>query len=282
MSSPRRQTQPESRRQFSEYYKPRPTQQTSPKKPKRTFSLHLPKRTVLLAMVVAFVALTLPFTQLDPARAKVQVNNAGVYHAAATYEAAVKAQLSKALNRSFFTLDERSVSDEVRKQFPEISQLTIAAKPFSRAVNVKITTKTPAFVLSSASDSYVVDSEGLAISKYTNQATTGSLVRIEDKTGFELKAGRQVFSSEDMQFITQLVEGMRSSGTAIGRLELPAIAKQLRLYQPGTNYYVKFYTGGNAAIQLGSLAAIGKQLMLEGKQPTQYIDVRVEGKVFYK
>lgn len=281
MRSPERRSHQSSRRQFSEYYAPRPSQQKPPQKPNRQRRFKLSTRQISALLVLLLAIAILPFTQLNPANADVRVSSV-VYRPKNAYEQAVKAELSKMLNRSFFTLDERAVSENLRKKFPEVASASVTSKPFGRAIKVKITTKTPSFIISNQSGEFIVDSSGLAVTKVISPIQTKGLIRLEDKTGFDVKAGQQVFSSQDMQFITQLTEGLRLNGTSIGRLELPAIAKQLRLYQGGVDYYIKFHTGGDAKLQLGSFLAVSKQLASEGKQPSEYIDVRVEGKVFYR
>jgi cell division septal protein FtsQ len=58
--------------------------------------------------------------------------------------------------------------------------------------------------------------------------------------------------------------------------------KEYLIDASGRPYFVKFYLGGDSAVQIGQFLAARHQFDQKNSQPTEYLDVRVGGKVFYK
>jgi hypothetical protein len=69
---------------------------------------------------------------------------------------------------------------------------------------------------------------------------------------------------------------------SVSSLTLPKTAQELDLRTKDRPYYVKFYLGGDALLQAGQFLATRRQFDTSNTQPAEYLDVRVEGKIFYK
>jgi hypothetical protein len=74
---------------------------------------------------------------------------------------------------------------------------------------------------------------------------------------------------------------MKVYSIPVSMLALPNLAQQLDVYTTDAPYYTKFFTGGDPALQAAQMIA-ARQQFASGAKPSQYLDVRVSGKVFYK
>ena len=64
---------------------------------------------------------------------------------------------------------------------------------------------------------------------------------------------------------------------------MPAAENELDMYLTGQSYYVKFNLADSSPLQeVGTFLAVRQNLQQQGITPSQYIDVRVDGRAYYK
>jgi len=82
------------------------------------------------------------------------------------------------------------------------------------------------------------------------------------------------------------VRQLRAQNVSIKAMTLPAASSELDVYIGGTSYFVKFnlqdINDSAANIQSGTFLALKKHLAEQNKTPSQYIDVRLEGRAYYR
>lgn len=247
----------------------------TPKHPARKFFLGFLDAIVLAGLLaVFFYALAL---KPDPT---IEANDFS-YHSRAVYSAAASAQFSRFKNRNKITFDETAVAKSLRTKFPEITAIQVELPFFSEQPVLHLAISKPDFVLNSPDSSLVVDSEGVAVAPVTDVSVKGLPV-INDSSGYVAKAGSQVLSSDSAAFINTLIAQCRHAKVPISSLTLPAAPQELQLRTKDAAYYVKFYLGGDPMQETGQYLAARAHFIQTHQPPSEYLDVRVPGKIFYK
>ncbi|MDZ7744214.1 MAG: hypothetical protein U5K77_00425 [Candidatus Saccharibacteria bacterium] len=199
-------------------------------------------------------------------------------------EAARDALKANVLHRFKLTIDTRSIERSLLQQFPELDQIAITVPVASRRPVIEIRAKTPAFVLTSDVNAVVVDTRGRVIVDVADvEHDVQSMVpQIIDEVGLTPKVGDWILPSDTVAFIKSTKLLLESANIKVEQLVLPVIANELHVWPQGEGYYLKFNTANDAREQVGAYIATKKDLNAKGVQPGEYIDVRVEGRVFYK
>lgn len=205
-----------------------------------------------------------------------------VFRPVETYQEALKNEYQALLNQNKITVNNKAIEAKMRKKFPEISKMDMSIPLFSQIPHVKITVDGPRMVLNSGLDSYVINAQGIAVGKATSLPSASKLPVLIDETNFQVDIGKQVLAANEVDFISNILNQCNRSGVAVASLTLPALAQELDLRTTDKAYFVKFYLGGDPAIQIGQFLAARHDFDIKGQQPGSYLDVRVPGKVYYK
>lgn len=203
------------------------------------------------------------------------------YHPAATYQSAVIAA-SGFWQKTKLTYDAQKIINPLEKRFPEISGASVSLPVIGQTPSVHLVISPPAFIMRTAAGSYLLDTEGVAIAPTGNPALTKGLLTIDDQSGFEVKPGSRVLSAQNIAFIQQVAAQTKRARIQIASLVLPPRAEELDLKTADKPYLVKFYLAGDPLVQTGQFLAARNQFSKTHQDPSQYLDVRVTGKIFYK
>ena len=232
---------------------------------------------VILSILIGLVLFNLILT----APPKVSINDT-TYHNQQAYEAAVKEEFLDIRTKTKLTLNSHRVADNLKKRFPELSNVEVNVPMVGAAARVKLKVAKPAFKLVSGGELYVINSNGTASALAANLNGTENLPEIVDESGFKIQLGQPVLEAAAVSFIASLNQQLKLANIQISSLALPPRAKELILRTADQPYYIKFYLGGDSATQAGQYLATRQQFIRDGLTPSEYLDVRVQGKVFYK
>jgi cell division septal protein FtsQ len=210
------------------------------------------------------------------------VLSSDIYHPVGVYSDAAHKYLSSVKNRNKITLNAQAIVNSLKKQFPEISDASVELPIMAETPVLHINIAKPSFILNNNNSSYIVSSDGVAVAAASQLSTAKSLAVVTDQSGFNAQAGEQVVSATSVKFINTLMLQMKHANMPVTQLILPPLAQELDLRTSDKSYYVKFYLAGDVQQQAGQFLATRHQLDSTNVQPTEYLDVRVPGKVFYK
>ena len=236
-------------------------------------------RNILLVLVIVagFV-----YSSIIKPQPKVLVDDTS-YHPASVYQSSAQATLASLRNRTKLTLDRSGISSAMKRQFPEISKVELKVPLISQVPTFKLDIAAPTFNLSSgAGNIYVVGANGVVVAASGQLPSLSKLPTVIDQSGFEASPGKQVLGTEAIAFINILLAQCKQTGLQVQSLTLPAAPQALELRAEGSPYYVKFDLGGDAMLQAGQYLAAKHKFDSENAQPSQYLDVRVAGKIYYK
>ena len=214
--------------------------------------------------------------------------NSTAYRSTKTYDEAVTKAASGFKNRNKLTFDKNGLLDKLKTQFPEVAAVRVDLPLVGSRPRVHIEIAEPALILKGAEGTFgasarlVVDSKGTVIGPSADFPSVKDLPLISDETGFETVVGRSVLSRSDIDFITTVIAQARAAKVPIASLALPKLAQELDLRTTDRKYFVKFYLGGDALTQSGQFLAARQKFDSTKKQPNQYLDVRISGKIFFR
>lgn len=232
-------------------------------------------------VVVILLLCGLVYSLLVRSTPRVVLNDT-TYHSLADYKSAAAKELSALKNRNKITLNEPQIISSLQKQFPEIANASLELPLFSETPIIHLSIAKPSFFLSSNGVNYVIDSQGVATAASHNLPQIKNLITLTDQSGFNARPGDRLLSAQSVDFINAVLAQTAHAKLSIKSLVLPAQAEELDLYTTDRGYFVKFYLGGDPALQAGQFLATRHNFDQTGKQPSSYIDVRVPGKIFYK
>lgn len=267
------------------YYRA-PVVKTSSRSPfKRKTPQKRSRRSVLVTLrnglIIILLLTGLVYSQIVKAEPKLEVNDTS-YHSPQDYRAAVVNDLKALRNKSKLTLDKRGITDSLKRKFPEIAAVRIDLPLFSQQPTIKLNVAAPTFNLSSGGNLYVVGANGVVAATSASLPGAAKLPSLIDQSGFSAAPGKQVLGSQAIGFINSLLAQCQKAGVKVQSLTLPASPSELDLRAETSAYFVKFDLNGDVLIQTGQYLAAKHKFDTEGSPPSQYLDVRVAGKIYYK
>jgi hypothetical protein len=233
------------------------------------------------AVIIIALLIILVYSLMIRPNAKVQLNSE-LFNTASTYTQAADKILKGIKNSNKVTFSERDVEQKLQKQFPEIMSASIELPIISQTPIIHLKIANPSFVLNNKGHSFVVDSDGVAVAESSAFAGAQKLPKVDDQSGFEARLGEQVMSAGSVRFINTLYKQCQHAGVPVSSLTIPNLAQELDLRTSDRPYYVKFYLDGDALQETGQFLATRHQFDATNTQPSEYLDTRVSGKIFYK
>ncbi|MCL4357392.1 hypothetical protein M1512_00650 [Patescibacteria group bacterium] len=208
-------------------------------------------------------------------------------HSLNQYRAAtVKAIDSSLLNRFKLTLSSSNVATKLEEEFPEIAYASVDLKLIGTEPTVYIQLVKPALIYVSANAmSYLLNGDGTVIGSASilPPSEIKQLPLVNSINNLPIKDGTQLLTSSDVTFIQIVQKALSVKGIAIAKMELVPMAEELDIYPSGVSYYVKFNLHETDALQqVGTYLATIATLKNKNITPSQYIDVMVDGRAYYK
>ncbi len=205
------------------------------------------------------------------------------YRPSSSYQSAATDAFGSIKNHNKISLDEDQITKNLQSKFPEISNLQIELPLLDHTPKLHITISVPSFVVSSGGQLYIIDTDGIAVGLASSfPGVTKGLPVITDQSSFKVTRGKPIMSGANVNFTNQLLSICKSAKIPVKSLSLPVRAQELDLQTADQPYYVKFFLGGKVDRQAGQFMAARHQFEITKTTPSQYLDARVEGKVFYK
>ena len=202
-------------------------------------------------------------------------------------QAASKLLISSAANRNKLTVDATGIAAALKRQFPELEDVAVSLPLLGDQPVIYIKPATPAVVLANSNGSFVLDDSGRVVARLAGQQSTAVHAPvIRDASGLAVSVGHQILPKSVVSFISTLSQQLKAQSVTVGSLSLPAAASELDANIQGRPYIVKFNlhaaSAESAQLQAGSYVAVSKQLDGQGITPKQYVDVRLQGRVYYQ
>jgi cell division septal protein FtsQ len=159
---------------------------------------------------------------------------------------------------------------------PRIKTATVK-KTFPSTLTITIVERQPGVVWVSAGENWEVDIEGIIIGAAGSKKPMATVI---DTANIPVKPGDRVAPSRFVRFTQDISEQLSGkTGLGIENFQVPESISEVYV-KTNKGYSVKFDTTRSATDQLNDLVLVIKNL--NGKVPSQYIDLRVAGRAYYQ
>lgn len=201
------------------------------------------------------------------------------------YQRAADDILSESLlHRTKLTIDIEGITKQLQQKFPELASVTVTLPFMGHRPIIEVTTSRPAAYIKSGNEQFILNSEGravLSVSDIPKSVGTLNIPTIIDTSGLSVKIGKAVLTGDDVKFITTIFTQFAAKGLAIENFELPAIPAELHL-RVANEPVIKCNLYTDARVIAGQYLAYRDSSAAQKTPAKEYVDVRVEGKVFIK
>jgi hypothetical protein len=235
---------------------------------------------ILLGVYESSLTTTPKLVVEDSAHSASVIQNPGDYTVAAQ-----KILSSSVLNRNKVTVATSSIGSSLQRQFPELASARLVLPFFGRTPTLYVEASQPVLLLATPEGSFALDRSGTALATGARLAQLSklNLPLITDESGIKVSLHTQALSTGNVSFIRNVITQLSAKGLSISTLTLPAGTSQLSVRITGQPYMIKFNLQSNtAAQQAGTFLALRERLLSQGITPGEYVDVRVDGRAYYK
>lgn len=199
-------------------------------------------------------------------------------------EAAAELLDDSVLNRNKLTVDASGVAASLSEQFPELARASITLPLYGHEPTVHIQAFDPKLILVSGSGTFLLDYQGRAILP-TNQVPTldrFKLPVVRDETGLDIELGDYALPERQVAFISEVSGQLRAKKTQVANISLPPGGGELIVQIKDSPYRVRFNLHDDAREGVGRYLAARDYLKAQDRTPKNYIDVRVDDRVYYR
>ena len=265
-----------------------PSRENTPK-PEKNLGRFLLQRFGLIILLLALIVSALNMVSLSKNAKIVSVTgnkNTIFLHTESEYsQAANKLLASSVWNGNKITVNSENVSEQMLRQFPELTSASLTLPLFSKRPVLYVQASQPILILNTEQGSFVVDNAGKALLLKENLANADKLglPQVNDLSNLKVTLNKQVLTSDNVSFIRTVIEQLKAKSYNVSTMSLPSAANELDVNLEGQPYDIKFNLRSNTARQqAGTFLATIAKLRGQNVVPSKYVDVRVDGRAYYQ
>lgn len=240
------------------------------------------RRLISVFILLAAIAFVIIYGLLtDPTHPRVVASSID-YHSAQDYLSFIKQQLNSPLNHSKLTFASANLKRAIEAKFPEVTNVDVELPILGRDPVIRLDISPIAILLKAqGSNAILVSGQGRLVGAMIDLKKAKGLIKVNDQSGVDISEGGQIFSTQQVSFL-KTVAGEVTAHGLIASFSLPATAQEVDMHIAGQVYTVKMDMGGDGLEQTGAYLAAKHYFLTRHHSPAQYLDVRVDGKVFFK
>lgn len=244
-------------------------------------------------LITVFIVLGFFATSLNstPQVTLAETTEQNRYRSQTEYTTEVKNVLMSSLQyRNKLLFSTQAFTEDVRKRLPEVQHVSVGVPLGGRTLSVKLYTYPIVATVASGGDNALLTSDGIIVADGDLSSAERSIepLRVRFSSPLEsFESGQRVFTQNEVELLTLLqseLEGVRISGKPLevqevlfnvddGQLEVSFID------QP---FIIKMSIYTDSRRQVGAAKATLNELGEDASLPKEYLDVRVQGRVFVR
>lgn len=212
-------------------------------------------------------------------------NQQNVVRSTAAYSGKAQELMNTASNKSKLLVNRQTISDDLTKAFPEIQSARVITPLFGQRATIQLELSKPQVLLNSGTNTYVLDSRGIAVIEITkNNGTfkTDGLPLIADESNAPITIGKPALTSVQTAFLAELAHQSAAKQLTVESMSMTAGGGELNVRYVGTPYLIKFNLNEDARKSFGTYIATKEYLDKTKTKPTEYIDVRIPERAYVK
>lgn len=193
----------------------------------------------------------------------------------------VKAVLTGSLlNQNILFVPSSQISDQLKSSNSQIATVRVT-REFMHTIKVTITEQKPAILWQSGSTISVITQDGKAYIGDPSEELKQTLPKVIDTTNLPVKAGERVVLPNFTNFVEKTFATLPAQGIEVSDMQVEETTTEL-IVNTKSGYYIRFDTTRPFDEQNNDLQAVIDTLKQQNKKPSQYIDLRINSKAFYK
>lgn len=195
---------------------------------------------------------------------------------------AIQAEASKLVHASVWqsnllTLNDGTLASGLQQVDPVLRTVTVRRK-WSHSVIITAVLKQPSMGWTTGDQQYLLDSDGTAIGVLPGGST---LPMVTDGSNLPVQIGQPVAPEQFVAFVTALAPALKADGVIATGMSITDTTLDLTV-STNKGYNLIFDTSRTVAGEISDLKAVQALLVSQNKTPTQYIDLRIIGRAYYK
>jgi hypothetical protein len=242
----------------------------------------------LIILLVAVLVSLINILSLSNSAQILPLNSSGsvLLRPTTVYQQAATRELSSSLwNGNKITIDTNKISRQLLQQFPELASVSVTIPLLAHRPLVYLAPAQPVLILTATNGSFVIDNGGKALLRLATPGALdqGKLPVLDDQNNLSVRLNQQTLSSDNVSFVQTVVGQLAAKGFTVSSLAVPADTSELDVHLASQPYFVKFnLESTNPRGETGTFLATISQLRRQNVTPSQYVDVRVDGRAYYK
>lgn len=180
----------------------------------------------------------------------------------------------KAVN--LFFVPEARLRRKLKNELLQIKEVKFRKNFWRKELILVIEEHGTSIVWQTNNQRFLINYEGII---YDQAPAEIPLVIVEDLKNVPVELGQRIVTREFVEFVTSVVANLpRKTNLTVERVVVPETTFEIEVYTSSSLKLI-FDTTRPVDIQLGNLAQVLKQV---GERPLQYVDLRIEDRVYYK
>lgn len=186
---------------------------------------------------------------------------------------------SRLLAKNWLFLNQQDLKGYLQKTFTGQETITVSKK-FPNHLSVVTDEQKPGLIWKTGSRTYILSTSGRVISEQ-QKADNSALPQVIDSTNLPVEVGSRVAARDFVNFVGKVGEFMKANQIGVEKMYVLDTTSELYV-KTQAGYDIKFSTNQNPDSATRSLKATLDLINQQNKKPSSYIDLRVEGRAFYK
>jgi len=234
----------------------------------------------LLAVVLFAVLLLYIIVSQFTAHVRVVLHDFPDQNVQSTYEDTLQAYFNRhPIERLRMFANTSAMTSFIEATNPEVKALTVEPSSVFATSTIDIVVRHPIAGWNTHGQAEYVDENGVAFRRNYYPAPK---LQIVDRSNIPIAAGQAIASDTFLGFVGQLVGALHTRGYTVTRVEIPeATTRQVSIRLEHTSYYIKCLVDRSAGEQAEDISRVVRYLTRHHVTP-KYVDVRIEGKAYYK
>lgn len=176
-------------------------------------------------------------------------------------------------------LDKQNLLNELQREYPEIEDITALKMVNLANYKFELKFRQPVAAWKSGSAMLYVDSNGVSFTK--NYYDEPKII-ISDESALQVSSGKTIASNSFIGFIGRLISAAQQKELTVSKISIPpASLRQVEVTLDGVKFPVKMLTTASVEGQVNNLVSAINYFNQHQISPS-YLDLRVEGKGYYK
>lgn len=181
--------------------------------------------------------------------------------------------------RNIWLVEPGTLSQELESGNYELQQVSVS-RQFPHTLVITVVERQPVLFWQTGNDKFVLDTGGLIVA--TASSTALKLPVVVDTSNLPAKVGDRAVAPGFITFTTDVIAKLApQTGLSVVELSVADTTNDLQV-QTNAHYMLKFDTTRSVDDQINDLVAVLAKLKADKKTPSEYIDLRIPGRVFYK